>query len=97
MTKYNYYKFITFLGTQFKGIIIHGLKIQRYDQIAIYVKYLFLSTKLLFIYLFIFLEEVVYILQNMSLKNALILELNIPKILIKERVLEKDGGFLIRN
>ena len=93
MTKYNYYKFITFLETQFKGIIIHGLKIQRYDQIAIYVKYLFLSTKLLFI----FLEEVVYILQNMSLKNALILELNIPKILIKERVLEKDGGFLIRN
>ena len=93
MTKYNYYKFITFLETQFKGIIIHGLKIQRYDHIAIYVKYLFLSTKLLFI----FLEEVVYILQNMSLKNALILELNIPKILIKERVLEKDGGFLIRN
>ena len=93
MTKYNYYKFITFLETQFKGIIIHGLKIQQYDQIAIYVKYLFLSTKLLFI----FLEEVVYILQNMSLKNALILELNIPKILIKERVLEKDGGFLIRN
>ena len=94
MTKYNYYKFITFLETQFKGIIIHGLKIQRYDQIAIYVKYLFLSTKLLFIYLFggSCLHSTKHVL-----KKCINIELNIPKILIKERVLEKDGGFLIRN